>query len=256
MACHYCLKRSVPHPTSGGQCIECSLSVCTQPQHFGPKKVGPHGALCECVCGKVVCYQDAIKHKKKESSGQDCFPGLSTHGATAVLVTAIATSQGRRASVRLSEDEVGSFNDFMNHVSPGHYSLVSTYAHMSEREVPPATRRVLERQNVVVLDLDREFFNEGTIERLVLLAARTAVESWQLVSTAVRDQFDFDHVVALDSATELWLQNRELSASLLDPLSQGRPPIGLVRALRDGSVPDGGTDLIASWLMAEPAFAY
>lgn len=186
MACYYCNQRSVVNPDNGN-CVDCSLAVCAAPPVRKDKKF--HADQCRCRCRKLVCIYDAVTHAANHGSTvASCFPGSSLATAAGAIQTAIVEADAGRTAEHLEKGAVKAFNQFLNFVAPGHVELGKALKAHPE-EIPfREKRRDPSSPERIPYEIGSGFFLEGAIDKLVSLAAVTAVRSWTFADDAFRDE--------------------------------------------------------------------
>lgn len=145
----------------------------------------PHGEWCDCTCGRLICQRHRTLHLLTNHSGSSsggCFPVTSGIESARTLVTATAVL-ATRTGAGVAPDQAAVFTSFLNVVTPGHVPLLDAVAGRapSEYRIDAGYWPGGDDGDGPAVVLSDAFFTAGTLERVIILAARE-------LGTAARSQ--------------------------------------------------------------------
>ncbi len=151
----------------------CGFSICTNTCSSPGGRI--HGALCGCAGAHgVICYAHWESHAA-EQHGVDgtggaagCFPGATAPITVRALSAGIALVSEERTEERITGDEAGSLNEFLNIVTPGHRALRQLLTRLPKSLVRQGGQWAEETEVL----LTPAFFGEAALERVIVLAGR------------------------------------------------------------------------------------
>jgi hypothetical protein len=262
MACFYCHKQKITSPAHGN-CAECKLPVCTSPSTRKDKVF--HASRCRCQCQELVCRYDTVRHAASEGGlVTSCFPSSAIACGSTAISAAVHSAIAQRTAERLDPGAVESFNTFLNFVSPGHFKLAVAIARRRDTALDDVTELKETESGEKWIAFAPEFFNEGTMDRLVVLAVHSSIQAWEVVDHMPKHPNDkawLEEVGWIEATVyeQLWAglhsirANDDLPHTFLDPFAPpgSTVPATLRRALTYTGIPDSAED-IADWMIELP----
>jgi hypothetical protein len=173
MACFYCHRQGFQNIPDYGQCVVCKKAVCAPPPLRHDKKF--HATESGCGGNELVCIYHQQQHAaEKGRTVADCFPTVAIQAGISVLAATSTEMSMERSASRLGQDTVNTFNDFLSFVTPGSHALMQAIARSGDQRLRDLVK--IEREadpDILTVLFEPEFYGEGTMERVAVLAAYT-----------------------------------------------------------------------------------
>jgi len=258
MNCFYCALADEQR-AAHGMC-SCRRFVCIRVPAGSFYKI-VHGTPCRCCASTVICKRHRREHVERFHFGglHGCFPEIAVESGT-TLSTAAEALAFQEVEDRAVATSVIRWNDFLDAVTPGYVAL-SKVIHRLPSDVVKVDERYSKSSDEAYHHFLPTFFSEGTLERLLALAAREVgrhleayLGEWLFLSPEI---FSAERFATLWEFLHWYRTGTVPDVHAVRAwLPSDAPPyvVTQVRQALGVSIPDSA-DAIASWLVGEEQFA-
>ncbi len=190
MACYICLRQGV-RISAIGPCGKCGRHACGPPPQRRDRQF--HGDECSVHgCGLFFCTPHLHTHPHAAGGVSSAFPSQSMVSAVDVIVSVAELESASDRAVALAErpDIIGSFNRYLNIVSPGATTLVE-----QQERIPPQVFEIVEHDGQDAVIFGVGFFTAEVTAVIAGMALRSIQVSGASLRSRLR-QADVEEALA------------------------------------------------------------